>query len=75
MLEPIDLKSTIEPQECVLLEDGTHATVDIPIDVIATMAVEILQRDLLCPTKTEAIFEAAAYSLNRRDATRTRPVH
>ena len=45
--------------------DGTHAAVDIPLEVLASLILEVLKRDLASPTKTEAIFDAAAQSLGR----------
>jgi hypothetical protein len=67
MPEPIELGSAIAPQECMLLDDSGHAVVDIPIDVVASMVEEVLNRDLLCASTTEKIFHAAADSLGRRD--------
>jgi len=65
MQKPIELSSSIGAQQCVLLDDSGHAAVDIPIDVVASMLLEVLKRDLLRPSITESIFHAAAESLGR----------
>ncbi len=63
--KPIDLGSGEEPEVSMELCDSTHAAVDIPMDVLTSLVLEVLNRDLMSPAKTEAIFDAAAQSLGR----------
>ena len=68
--KPIELDCGLEPehaQDAVRLEsfDGTHIAVDVPVEVLASVVIEVLNRDLASPARTEAIFDAAAQSLGR----------
>ena len=70
LTKPIELDSgpelETEPDKVHLeLYDGTHTEVDIPMEVLGSMVLEVLRRDLASPAKTEAIFDAAAQSLRR----------
>ena len=68
--KPIELDSGPEPEQVqsavrLVSFNGTHAAVDIPVEVIGSLVIEVLSRDLASPAKTEAIFDAAAQSLGR----------
>ena len=73
--QPLELDSQPVAKLRASGPDSDLVEVDIPLDYLAMLVEEVLERDLLSPSKTQAVLQAATGSLGRLGCEFNRYVH